>query len=633
MSSRLERTLTALREARERDAAVFWVKSVLTALCVACVLRLVIGDNPWTGGVAKRIAEGAPVRSIDYARTWGWWSAAGAAVVLFALRATIPHWLDRRRAEVVNALAPNRASRTVVVLVAAAALAGGIFALPRLPQSLFEDEVRNLRWSIDGFWHRDHEGELRFHQPRWSDTLWYYKEPANHITNSILARLSIGAWRSVVPADGARMVPEPALRIPAFLAGLGSIVAAALLAVHLGHPVAGVAAAWLLALHPWHVRYMSEARAYSLALLLGSLCTWLLVRCLHRGTWSRWAAFGAAEFLLLWTYPATVWIVALLNLLAVASVFRLHRGGPALRSQLVRWAIAGLAGALAWLRLMAPNIPQFVAYSQVGSADEMDRLWFQDTGAFLATGIPWGRAAPNLRHVELSDVAVAHPELVYGALAVMAGLVVVGFVRWCAAGGVRAGLAWVFVLPAPLAIAFGLRGSATMYPHYLITVMPGLALLWGVGLETVARPFGRRAPTVAAAIALALFAAGTQPMRSLLAERPIQPWRDSVEATRPSLDPLAPENDRIITVSFYFPPMYYDPLVRRIAEPHELEYWMREARRSGRELFINVGRPRLAERRHPELMVLAREHFDDVETFDGILSRGQRHVMRYRPDG
>ncbi len=631
MGSPLQRALTSLREARARDAATFWVKGVLLTLCVACALRLVIGDDPWTGGVAERVADGAHVRSVDYARTWGWWSAAGTLLVLLALLATLPRWLDRRAAPVVDALAPQHASRGVVAWVAAAVLAGAVLGLPRLSQSLFEDEEYNVQWSIDGFWYTDREDKLRFHEPSWSDTLWHYKEPNNHVPHSILARLSVGIGRLVARPDG-RMVPEAALRTPAFLAGLGSIAVVALLAVGLGHPGAGVAAAWLLALHPWHLRYLSEARGYTLALLLLSLCPWLLVRCLHCGTWGRWAAYGAAQFLLLWTYPSTLWFVALLNLTAVASVLLLHRNGPALGSQLVRWAIVGLAGALAWGRLMAPNVAQFLDYSRRDSIDRMDRIWFQDVGAFLATGMPWGRPGSNPRHVELSDLALAHPALVGTALAAMLALVLVGVVRWCAAGGFRARLAWVLMLPAPLAIMFGLQSGAPTHPQYLIPVLPALALLWGVGLETLARPLGRRGGAALIVVALALFAAGTQPMRSLLRERPIQPWRESVEATRPTLDPLAPENQRIITVSFYFPPIYYDPLVHRIREPEHLDYWMNEARRSQSELFINIGRPRLAERRHPELMALAREHFEEVETFDGILSRGQRRVFRYRPE-
>lgn len=620
-----------MREARERDAVTFWVKSVLVTLCVACALRLVIGDNPWTGGVAERVAAGAHVRPIDHARTWGWWTAAATLVVLLALLATRTRWLDREPAAVVEAFAPRHAGRGVVALVAAAILAGALLGLPRLSQGLFEDEEYNVKWSIDGFWYTDRENDLRFHEPSWSDTLWHYKEPNNHVPHSILARVSVGMWRLVARPDG-RMVPEPALRTPAFLAGLGAIAAVALLAVQLGHPAAGVAAAWLLALHPWHLRYLSEARGYSLALLLLSLCPWLLVRCLHRGTWRRWAAYGAAQFLLLWTYPATLWFVVLLNLAAVASVLRLHRNGPARGSQLVRWGIAGLAGALAWGRLMAPNVAQFLTYSGRGRIEQIDWTWFQDVGAFFSTGMPWGRTDSNPRHVELSDLALAHPALVWTALFAMLVLVLIGIVRWCAAGGFRARLVWVLVLPAPLAIAFGLQSGAPTHPHYLLPVLPGLALLWGVGLETLARPLGRRGSVAVIVAALALFAAGTQPMRSLLRERPIQPWRESVEATRPTLDPLVPENERIITVSFYFPPTYYDPRVHRIGQAEQLEYWMNEARQSDRELFINIGRPRLAGRRHPELMALTREHFDEVAAFDGILSRGQRQVFRYRPE-
>jgi hypothetical protein len=64
--------------------------------------------------------------------------------------------------------------------------------------------------------------------------------------------------------------------------------------------------------------------------------------------------------------------------------------------------------------------------------------------------------------------------------------------------------------------------------------------------------------------------------------------------------------------------------------PEHLEHWMEVARESDRELFVNIGRPRLAERRHPELMALVHEHFEEVAAFDGILSRGARAVYRYR---
>jgi hypothetical protein len=260
----------------------------------------------------------------------------------------------------------------------------------------------------------------------------------------------------------------------------------------------------------------------------------------------------------------------------------------------------------------------------------MDRLWFQDTGAFLATGMPWGRAAPNHRHTELSDLVRGQPELVWGGLAAMAGLAAIGAARWLATGGLRRRLVWVLLLPVPIAIAFGLRSTAPTHPQYLIIVLPGLALLWGLGLETLGRPLGRRGTALLAAVALGCFAAGTHSMRSVLRERPIQPWRDSVLATRPNLDPLAPENQDFITTSFYFPPVYYDPLLKRMSEPEHLEQWMRHARESGKHLYVNIGRPRLAERRHPELMALVEEHFEEVATFDGILSRGRRQVHRYR---
>jgi hypothetical protein len=105
-----------------------------------------------------------------------------------------------------------------------------------------------------------------------------------------------------------------------------------------------------------------------------------------------------------------------------------------------------------------------------------------------------------------------------------------------------------------------------------------------------------------------------------------------VELTRPTLDPLAPENADIVTATFSFPATYYDPLGHRVPSAKHLKRLMREADAAGRTLFVNLGRPRLAARRQKELTALVRDPdlFDDVAFLPGILSRGARQVFRYR---
>lgn len=612
---------------REEDPTLFRVRVVLLVLIVACVARL-LDDNPWSDGIAERLAKNAPVRPVDYADTWGWWTAAFIAPVLAALFALAPRWLagdDPERPE--HAPAPR--TRAFTVLVAAAVLAGGVLALPRLSQSLFEDERYNVQWSIDGFYIADgRTGKLRFHEPSWSDTFWHYEWPNNHVPHTILARLSLSAWRALARPDH-RMVNERALRLPTFLAGMASIGALGLALWRFGHPAAGVAAAWILALHPWHLRYASEARGYSLALCLLSLALVAAAGVLERGSWRRWSAFGLLQLVLLWTYAASVYYVLFLNAVLVGLVFATHRGTPALRPQLVRWLVVGLFGALVWIHMMAPNLAQFREYVKTPTQEKMDAAWFRDVGSFLVSGMPWGRARANPVFTELSDRAAAAPVLVASFVGAAVLLVVAGALRWLAVGGLRRALVPVLLIPALLSVSLALRADSHLHPQYKILALPGLVMLACLGLEGMLRPLGRRACGAGLAAAVLAFAAFTQAPRAELRSRAIQPWRDSVSLTRTDPDPVSPANEEVITVSWSFPPRYYDPRIRRV-DAENLLLAMAEADRRGVPLYANIGRPALAKRRNPEIAEIVAEHFDEVAHLPGILSRGQRQVLRYR---
>jgi len=58
---------------------------------------------------------------------------------------------------------------------------------PRLDFPFWEDERRTVRFSVDGGYDRNREGELVFHKVRWRDT-WLYtlKPPNNHVPISLL---------------------------------------------------------------------------------------------------------------------------------------------------------------------------------------------------------------------------------------------------------------------------------------------------------------------------------------------------------------------------------------------------------------------------------------------------------------
>jgi hypothetical protein len=121
-------------------------------------------------------------------------------------------------------------------------------------------------------------------------------------------------------------------------------------------------------------------------------------------------------------------------------------------------------------------------------------------------------------------------------------------------------------------------------------------------------------------------------VRSSLRSVAIQQTREAVLMTRPSLDPFAEENRDILTVSWRTAPLYYDAHVHKISERGQLLALLDEADRTGRELYVNYGRPWLARKKYPELveMVEREDLFEPVATLYGFEPRGMMRVYRYR---
>ncbi len=609
----------------------------LGSVLLVLVAHLLFGDQPWEEGVARREAEGNPIRPVDLWVTYGYWVAAANAVIVALALLALRHWFDRRTAPVREDLAaPPRPSRAVLWLSAAAVLAGVGIAVPRLDQSLWDDEVYNVKRSIAGGYFHGPDGELEYRKVKLRSSFWYYRKPNNHVPHTLLARLSVGVHRLLFQPE-LRFVNEVALRIPALLAGAGSIAAVAWLAWRLGFPWAGVLAAWLLALHPWHSRYLSEARGYSMVMLLVSLTIGLLVLALHRGTWRRWIGYGSAQMLLIWTYPATVDHLLVLNAVAVGFLVVRDRGQPSLRSQLTRWLFVSSVGALTFVQLMTPNAIQFVEYEKrIRSIGDVGLRWLQEFGSHLIVGAQFKIAPgdhPAALYPELLDLPVW---LVAAFVALAAVGLASGVVRLLRAGGLRAALVATLLLPGLLTWLQALLREDHLYVWYLIFVLPALALLISIGFLGGAASGPRRAlGGLAAAAFVGLLVVLGAPTHQAQWERPFYPRRDAVERTRPTLDPFAPENRRIVTVGWVSEPSYYDPNIRVVKRLSDLEWLAKQARRGRIDLFVNLGRLAMCRDRRPELTerVESGRDFEKIAVLPGFSGDRTYHVWRHRGKG
>jgi hypothetical protein len=627
-----------LRQARASDPVAFRARLILAVVLLYGVLRLALGSDPFTSGVAVREAEGKVLRTVDFVRSYGWWAAAANAGLAALLLATLRLWHRGGATPCVGSLAPPAGGvpRWLVALLAAAVLAGGTLAAPRLTHGLWGDETFAVRHAIGGQYRVDAEGTVHFEAPRWRDTLHHYRKPYNHVPFSALARLSQEAWAAVARPDTG-FVNEVAVRLPAFLAGLASVAVAGLFLWRIGLPVAGAGAAWLLALHPWHLQYTSEARGYAQLMLLVSLVPWLLVRALHHGSWPRWLAFGAAQLLLLWTNPGALAVLVVANAVAVVALLRLHRGTALLAQQAGRWLVTNVAAAMAFFHVMAPNLAQLDRYLRgfEGMGLRLERF-VPDLLSHLWLGTPFGNASFAPHHASLANLFELHPALLGIAAALASIAVTLGFARLLAAGAPGAWVAWILLLPGPLALLSAWVNGHYLYVWYLIFALPGVVMLLAVGLTSLFDWLPRApARTALAAATLALYLAffswATSDQRENLRTRALWPIRDSVLVTRPTLDPRAPEQRRILTASFESRPPYYDPWHHGIDTVEELQALIARADEEGLPLFLNLGPARRGSTARPALRAFFEESglFEEVAVLHGIEPKATRYVHRY----
>ena len=143
---------------------------------------------------------------------------------------------------------------------------------------------------------------LVFAPTPWLDTLWKYRQPTNHVAYSVAARISLAGWRAATGAERSAF-DEVALRLPAWLAAWPRSSLLGLLVRALGFPAAAPAAAFLLAIHPWHLRYGADGRGYSFVVLATLASALFLLRALREDRWRFWLAAAASQALMLWTLP------------------------------------------------------------------------------------------------------------------------------------------------------------------------------------------------------------------------------------------------------------------------------------------------------------------------------------------
>lgn len=526
---------------------------------------------------------------------------------------------------------------------------------PRLGLSLYNDEVDVFRTAIAGSYDGkvltdlSHDEPAPFRSVTWTDTVWGNRIGNNHALHSLLARAGYDAWLATSGAP-AGTVREWPLRLPPFLGGLASIALVALLAWRLtgGNVRAGLIAALLLALHPWHIRYSTEARGYGLVFGFATLACWCLVQALDRRQWRWWLGFGAAQTLSLWSCLASLHLILGLNLaVAVWQIWPRReaagfRWNPVSSPIIPGWIVANALSAALFLLCAAPLLPPIEMALKLNATFQkgVSPHWWHDVGGYLLLGMPWHDGDPENRLNPAIEKYLASP-LIWLALAVAVAALLTGAIRLWRHGGPAGRLlvaAPVFAVVAPW-IESSLSGMILLKWYVNYTTL-FIALWMAAGMTTwldwlAPRVSPLRLRVVGYAL-IALYAAGLMRPLSIYRHQPKQALRESIALARGGTVPPDPAADlHPIVAGWWTHANYYDPRFRIAHDAVTLDTLVQRARREGRPLFFILGMHEAARREDPRVIDRLERSgdFETVKVLPGLEERQFRtYVYRLRPD-
>jgi hypothetical protein len=574
-----------------------------------------------------------------------WWAAAANALLAVFLLATSGLWARDDFRPAVPARIARLSRASVALLLLACALAGAL-RWPLAHGGVWWDEAWSVRHTLVGTVEPDPDdpSKVVFEPVPWTNTLWYYRKPTNHVLYSVAARLSLAGWRAATGAEPQQW-DEFALRLPAFAAALLSVFLLGLLVRDLGFPRAAPAAAFLLAIHPWHIRFGADGRGYAFMVLAAVVAALCLLRGLRDGRWRWWLGFGAAQLALLWVHALALYFPVSLAAAGALGILLGPGDRATRRLYLGRFVAANVLAAMAYLQLMAPNLAQGLALGwEWEQPPDLASTLGRRTWLFLATGLhhamPWSPdyAFPTLKVLWGGGAWVR--AVAYGVLPVLA---VVGLLRVLARPGPGRSVCLGLAAAVPLALlhralqGFLLIERFTIYG--LVAVVPFLV----IGVETIAewalpRRWHRAGVPAALIGFLAAFQAFVAPQTRVLLERPQMPSREVAAFLARAGEGIPGGVIRAGVALGGNVPDVYDPWVRHVHSREEIAELCRLSLAEGRPLYVFYGYNdpnRQGKFRGAFRDLDDSRYFEEVADFPGIESDYVFRIFRYtgRPLG
>jgi hypothetical protein len=592
-----------------------------------------VASKPWN----VDIEPGKALKIHDFVVIYEWWAAAINLALMVLLGLSARWWLKPAQRVAAAWLPQPTTPPWFWPLVIAAMTLTAFWGVQRIPQSLWDDEDSSLHRAILGQYRHDKSGELKLREATWEIALWNYWKPANHQLQTILSKACLETWRALTRPVGLQF-EEPIVRFPCLIAGTLSVGSLALLLKRVGFARAGVIAAFVLSVHPWHVRYAVELRGYIFTLLFGPLMIYCLIQAIDSGSWRWWTGYAASQLALLYAYPGCLYAVAIANLCGAVALVQRHSTWSARWQHFLRLLVASTVAGMIYLQLMLPCLPQLINYLKTERAwGELGLRWHKNMGAHLLAGAPWNNSdLPSAGYQELQWVSEAHPYMFLLLRSAALAFLVFGALRLALSRPAGWLVLTLLLVPGALVYVVSRSRNHYLYEWYLLFTLSGFVGLAALGLDWLAGLTNRAhrlAPPFLAGLAVCTFFIVTQPQRRWLLTHSLQPMREAVLLTRPSLDPYDPRQSSIITLSVTGVPWSYDPNVIVVSRTDQLVHFMRKADSEGKALFVNFANAWTASTSSPELfqMIENEELFEKTAQIQGFDPTLTTFVRRYKP--
>jgi len=490
-------------------------------------------------------------------------------------------------------------------------------------KSLWWDELWSMRQVTHGQWKeaKDNPDELVFSDPSWKRTFFYYAKPTNHSVMSVAQRLSLDGWRWITGAPEHEF-SDLAARLPSLLAsGLAVVLLFRLIGIARG--VAWLAV--LLALHPWHLRYGVEARAYALIVplcLSGILASRKVIATRGRN-WKTWAWLAINQGIWVWTFMLSAIDVGVLFLITGIFLWKKETHSRDRITVLMRHVVAHVFAMMLWIQAFLPNLVQIPHWNEPNHVPQLlDASLARQTLSQLLFGMEWQHDQPGaIESAGLTSLTEqAGGTTAGGAVAIfLAGGIALLGLRIAIKRTPVTGL----LLLAPLlsAIAFIVLGKVLhlmFYPRFIISLLPTIVAGWAL-FPLVLSDYVQKQRWIALAFA-GVFIWLTAHQRLVLRTLPYAPFRNVAEYLEGRKSASAKEP---LVVCFGLGrealPIFYPRTIGTddLAELRKLIY---QARSENRECLVAVGYPFFHSAKLPEAMTFIRnpDHFEELKAWPAI---------------